>query len=135
MEKLKEYVVFHETKWDDIYDKNGNVVMPRGNNYWLEGFWGLEDCKEWVSEGHQKGSKMGAVTFENVFAVCKEKLVPLDKIEPMPRETIIVCVKTAENLHRWKEVTTMVEAEAFVSGFNNAVETLCCSVFDIEFLD
>ncbi len=135
MENVKEYVVFHETKWDDIRDKNGNIVMPRGNNYWLEGFWGLDDCKDWVSEGNQKGSKKGAVTLENVFAVCKEKLVPLDKLEYCPRETIIVCVKTAENVHRWKEVTTMVDAEKFVQGFTNAVEVSCCSVFDIEFLD
>ena len=49
MESVKEYVVFHETKWDDVHDKKGNVVMPRTNQYWLEGFWGIDDCKEWVA--------------------------------------------------------------------------------------
>ena len=132
---LKEYVVFHETKWDDIRDKNGNIVMPRGNNYWLEGFWGLDDCKEWVSEGHQKGSKMGAVAFENVFAVCKEKLVAIDSFEHYAGESIIVCIKTSENVHKWKEVFTMVDVENFVKSFNNVVDARVCSVFDIDFLD
>lgn len=135
MENLKEYIVFHETKWDDIYDNNGNVVMPRKNNYWLSGFFGIDDCKDWVADGHQRGSRMGAVTLENIFAVQREKLVPFENFRAESGEPIIVCVKTIENVHRWKEVLTMQDAEAFVKNFNNISEVFACNVFDTEFID
>ena len=135
MENVKEYVVFHETKWDDIHDKKGNVVLPRTNQYWLEGFWGIDDCKEWVAEGNKKGAKTGAVTLENIFAVCKDNLVPFESFEPCAGETIIVCVKTSENAHKWKEALTMIDATNFVKSFHNITEVLVCSVFDIEFIE
>lgn len=135
MENVKEYIVLHETKWDDIYDENGNVVMPRKNNYWLEGFWGIDDCKDWVTEGHQKGSKMGAVTLENIFAVCRDRVISLENCEVFSDATIIVCVKTSENVHRWKEVSSQEEAYAFVETFNNVVEAFVFTAFDIEVID
>ena len=135
MENVKEYVMFHQSKWDDIFDEKGNVVMPRINNYWLEGFWGLDDCKEWVAEGNKKGSKIGAVTLENIFAVSRDKLVSLDNCDVCPNKTIIVCVKTSENVHRWKEVITKEDAEDFVKSFDNVTEVLACTAFDIDILE
>ena len=132
---MMEYVMFHKTKWDDIYDENGNIVMPRFNQYWLEGFYGIDDCKDWVADGHQKGSRMGAVIFEDTFAVRKEKLIPFANFEAAPNESIIVCVKTIENVHRWKEVLTMQAADAFIKKFDNIAEAFACNVFDIEFVD
>ena len=135
METVKEYVVFHETKWNDVFDKNGNVVTPRTNSYFLEGFWGLNDCKDWVAEGNKKGSKKGAIRLEDVFAVCKDKLVPLEMCAPCDNETIIICVKTANNLHRWKEVLTKEDAETFIANFGNVVESFACTAMDIEILE
>ena len=133
--ELKEYVVFHQTRWDDIHDKKGNIVMPRTNNYWLEGFWGLDDCKDWVAEGNKKGSKTGAVTLENIFVVRKDKLVQLAACDYEAGESIIVCVKTFDNVHRWKEVFTKEEAHAFVESFENVVDVFAFTALDIEVIE
>ena len=120
---MTKYLMFHKQKWDDIHDENGNVVSSRMTQYWLDGFSSLDDCKDWVKE-RAIGSRLGALTMVELFAVASDKLVVFSHYVS---GDAVVCLITSNNRRDWCRVCTKEEADTFINKHSDVT-----AVFYVE---